>query len=162
MQAVTEGDRRKELATLLAQIQAHPERDWSAARMRIATLNKLVGNKLAGKSNVTGQLGNSVDRADGAVNGAIDSAKLTAATREQVRAGAQITDAKGNSIGTVQSLDGDNAVVVDGGKLYNIPLSALYSKANSVTGPLVTKLSRAEIAAHAHGSAQASADARSH
>lgn len=48
MQAVTEGDRRKELATLLAQIQAHPERDWSAARMRIATLNKLVGNKLAG------------------------------------------------------------------------------------------------------------------
>lgn len=50
MQAVTEGDRRKELATLLAQIQAHPERDWSAARMRIATLNKLVGNELAGKS----------------------------------------------------------------------------------------------------------------
>ena len=49
MQAVTEGDRRKELATLLAQIQAHPERDWSAARMRIATLNKLVGTKLAGK-----------------------------------------------------------------------------------------------------------------
>ena len=28
----------------------------------------------------------------------------------------QITDAKGNSIGTVQSLDGDNAVVVDGGE----------------------------------------------
>lgn len=118
-----------------------------------------VGNTVG---NVTGQLGNSVDRADGAVNGAIDSAKLTAATREQVRAGAQITDAKGNSIGTVQSLDGDNAVVVDGGKLYNIPLAALYSKANSVTGPLVTKLSRAEIAAHAHGSAQASADAKSH
>lgn len=47
MQAVTEGDRRKERATLLAQIQAHPERDWSAARTRIATLNKLVGNKLA-------------------------------------------------------------------------------------------------------------------
>lgn len=42
MQAVTEGDRRKELSTLLQQIQDHPERDWSAARARIATLNKLV------------------------------------------------------------------------------------------------------------------------
>ena len=49
MQAVTEGDRRKELATLLAQIQAHPERDWSTARMRIATLNKLVGAEPTGK-----------------------------------------------------------------------------------------------------------------
>lgn len=42
MQAVTEGDRRKELATLLDRIQAHPERDWSEARTRIATLNKLI------------------------------------------------------------------------------------------------------------------------
>lgn len=43
MQAVTEGDRRKEVRTLLDQIQAHPERDWTAARQRIATLNKLIG-----------------------------------------------------------------------------------------------------------------------
>ncbi|MBL9069079.1 MAG: hypothetical protein JNM03_03730 [Sphingopyxis sp.] len=42
MQAVTEGDRRKELHTLLGRIQAHPERDWSAVRTRIATLNKLI------------------------------------------------------------------------------------------------------------------------
>lgn len=42
MLTVTEGDRRKELTLLLRQMQAHPERDWSAARMRIATLNKLV------------------------------------------------------------------------------------------------------------------------
>ena len=46
MQAVTEADRRKELATLLAQIQAQLERDWSAARARIATLNKLVGKSV--------------------------------------------------------------------------------------------------------------------
>ena len=44
MQAVTDGDRRKEVRVLLSQIQAHPERDWSGTRMRIATLNKLVGN----------------------------------------------------------------------------------------------------------------------
>ena len=43
MQAATEGDRRKEVRVLLDQIQAHPERDWTAARQRIATLNKLIG-----------------------------------------------------------------------------------------------------------------------
>lgn len=42
MQAVTEGDRRKEVKNLLDQIQAHPERDWTQARRRIATLNKLI------------------------------------------------------------------------------------------------------------------------
>lgn len=45
MLTVTEGDRRKEIATLLAQIQAHPERDWTSARRRLATLNKLVGGR---------------------------------------------------------------------------------------------------------------------
>ncbi|MGV7122036.1 hypothetical protein [Sphingopyxis sp. 550A] len=47
MQAVTEGDRRKELDVLLGQIRAHPERDWSAARRRIATLTKLIAAKPA-------------------------------------------------------------------------------------------------------------------
>lgn len=42
MQAVTEGDRRKEVRSLLDQIQAHPERDWTQARRRIATLNRLI------------------------------------------------------------------------------------------------------------------------
>lgn len=43
MQAVTEEDRRQEIRALLGQIQAHPERDWTQARQRIATLNKLIG-----------------------------------------------------------------------------------------------------------------------
>jgi hypothetical protein len=42
MQAVTEGDRRKEIRVLLEQIQAHPGRDWSAVRRRLATLTRLV------------------------------------------------------------------------------------------------------------------------
>src|SRR3546814_12249157 len=42
MQAVTEGDRRKEVRVLLDQIQAHPERDWTKARRRLATLNKMI------------------------------------------------------------------------------------------------------------------------
>ena len=48
MQAVTEEDRRKEVRALLDQIQAHPERDWSAARRRIATLNHLIAQEHAG------------------------------------------------------------------------------------------------------------------
>lgn len=103
--------------------------------------------------NVTGQVGKTVEHVDGALNGAIDSTKLVVATREQVRAGAQIVDTKGNSVGTVQSIDGANAVIVDGGKLYNIPLAEVYSKADSVTGPLVTKLPKAEIRARVQGSA---------
>ncbi len=105
--------------------------------------------------NVTDQVGDTVGRVDDTVNGTIDETKLVVAAREQVRAGAQVTDTAGNDIGTVQSIDGDNAVIVDGGKLYNIPLAALYSKADSVTGPLVTKLSKTEIRANAHGSAAA-------
>ena len=42
MQAVTDGDRRKEVRVLLGQIQAHPDRDWSVERRRLATLNKLI------------------------------------------------------------------------------------------------------------------------
>ena len=104
---------------------------------------------------VTDRVGQTVDSVDGAANDAVDSAKLTLATREQVRAGAQVTDAKGGSIGTVQGIDGDNAIVVDGGKLYNVPLSALYSQADSVTGPLVTKLPKADLSVRAAGAAEA-------
>lgn len=101
------------------------------------------------------RIGDTVDRADGAVNGTIDSTKLVVATRQQVRAGAQITDTQGNDVGTVQGVDGDTAVIVDGGKLYNVPLAEIYSKADSVTGPLVTKLAKAEIRARVQGGAEA-------
>ncbi|WP_428679420.1 hypothetical protein [Sphingopyxis sp.] len=42
MQAVTEGDRRKELAVLLERMRARPERDWRAERARAATLTRLI------------------------------------------------------------------------------------------------------------------------
>lgn len=111
-----------------------------------------VGNTVTG---VTGQIGDTVDRVDSAANRKLDATKLTLATREEVRAGATVTDRTGNSIGTVQSIDGDNAVVVDGGKLYNIPLGSLYSQAEGATGTLVTKLPRADIKARAQGEAKA-------
>ena len=118
-----------------------------------ATVGAGTGPAAGTVGNVTDQVGDTVGRVDDMVNGTIDETKLVVAAREQVRAGAQVTDTAGNDIGTVQSIDGDNAVIVDGGKLYNIPLAALYSKADSVTGPLVTKLPKAEIRARVQGGA---------
>lgn len=89
-----------------------------------------------------------------AAAGTPNAAELKPAAREDVRAGAQISDSEGNSVGTVQSIDGDNAVVVDSGKLYNVPLSSLYSHAEGAAQGLVTKLPRAELKPRAPGGAE--------
>lgn len=103
---------------------------------------------------VTDRVGRTVDTVDGAASRTLDSTKLTLATSEQVRAGVTITDRAGTSLGTVQSVDGDNAIIVDGGKLYTIPLGSLYSSAKGAANTLVTKLPKAQIAARVQGNAQ--------
>ena len=70
------------------------------------------------------------------------------------RAGAEIADSSGNSVGTVQSVEGDTAVVIKGGKLYTIPLSSIYHDAAGKTHTLVTKLSQAEIKARTAAAAE--------
>lgn len=101
----------------------------------------------AAVGNLTDPVGSTVGRIDGAVNGAVDAASLTLATREQVRAGAELYDTSGNSVGTVQSVEGDIAVVIRGGKLYNVPIAEIYHGAVGASHGLVTRLSRAEITA---------------
>lgn len=96
---------------------------------------------------ITNPVGGTVDRVGGAADKAIDATSLTLATREQVRAGAEIYDTSGNSVGTVQSIEGDTAVVIRGGKLYNVPIAEIYHGAVGATHGLVTKLSSAEITA---------------
>lgn len=98
-------------------------------------------------STLTNPVGGTVDRVDGAVDKAVDGSKLTLATREQVRAGAELYDTGGNSVGTVQSIDGDTAIVVRDGKLYNVPIAQIYHGAVGKTHGLVTKLSSTEIEA---------------
>ncbi|UNU43705.1 hypothetical protein EAO27_13960 [Sphingopyxis sp. YF1] len=100
---------------------------------------------------VTGRLGTTVDRLDGAADRAIDATDLSPATRDHVRTGAELRDSSGHSVGTVQSLDGDIAIVVRGGKLYNVPLSAIYHDASGRVKGLVTKLPRADFKARAAG-----------
>lgn len=104
--------------------------------------------------NLVGKVGLNGDAVDGAVDGmtnpvgkTVDAANLTLATREQVRAGAELYDSSGNSVGTVQSVEGDTAVVVRGGKLYNVPIAQIYHGAVGANHGLVTKLSSAEIQA---------------
>ncbi len=96
---------------------------------------------------VTNPVGGTVDQADGTVGKAVDAANLTLATREQVRAGAELYNVGGDSVGTVQSVEGDTAVVIRGGKLYNVPVADIYHGAVGATHGLVTKLSAAEIQA---------------
>lgn len=96
---------------------------------------------------ITNPVGGTVDRLDGTLNKTVDATSLTLATREQVRAGAELYDTSGNSVGTVQSIEGDTAVVIRGGKLYNVPIAEIYHGAVGATHGLVTKLSSAEIQA---------------
>ncbi|HMO74132.1 MAG TPA: hypothetical protein PKD99_15755 [Sphingopyxis sp.] len=98
---------------------------------------------------VTTRTGDIVDRLDDRVGRTVDDASLTLATREQVRAGVEVRDAGGNSVGTVQSVEGDTAVLVRGGKLYTIPLSELWHDTSRAASGLVTKLTRTEIQARA-------------
>ena len=42
MQPVTTEDRKKELRTLLDQIQARPSHDWTAERDRIVVLQRMI------------------------------------------------------------------------------------------------------------------------
>lgn len=107
----------------------------------------------------TQPVGEVVNQTDDMVNGTVDAAQLRLATQEEVRAGANVTDMNGNSIGTVQSIDGSNAVVVSGGQLYNVPLSELYSKADGAASGLVSKLPKDSLQVHAGADAGASADA---
>ena len=100
------------------------------------------------------RLAGTVDRVDTTLNRTVDATNLSIASREQVRAGAEIRDGSGSSIGTVQSVEGDTAVVVRGGKLYNIPLSEIYRDASSTTTRLVTKGARADIKARAAAGAE--------
>lgn len=144
-------------APALAQLAAAPSAPDGVAPDGVVNVN-LVGqvglNGSAAVDGVTNPVGGTVDGVDGAVGKAVDAANLTLATREQVRGGAELYDTSGNSVGTVQSVEGDTAVVIRGGKLYNVPLAEIYHGAVGTTHGLVTKLSRAEIQARTTAAAE--------
>lgn len=106
---------------------------------------------------VTGSLDNSVNRLDRTANGALGgTAGLQAATSADLESGAVVRDKRGHSIGVLQSVQGNVAVVAKGGQMLHVPLAALYRNASG----LVTSMTKAQIAASA--SANASANANAH
>jgi hypothetical protein len=96
-----------------------------------------------------------VDRADRTVNDTL-SRDLVVASRTDVRSGVVVRDGRGGRVGTVQSVSGNTAVVVQGNRTYRVPLSALYRSGRG----LVTSLSRAELRASADARASARAGTR--
>jgi hypothetical protein len=128
--------------------------------MRRILMTLAAGTALIGAPAFAQPVGDTVEHVGDKAGEAVDSAKLTLATREQVRAGTEVIDTKGNSIGTVQSVDGDAAVVVKGGKLYDIPLSSLHHDAAGSAHKLVTKLAPDEIKARSAASAETGGAAR--
>lgn len=50
MDPVTIDDRKKELHTLLEQIQSRPSHDWSKERERVVTLQRMIAADEAGKT----------------------------------------------------------------------------------------------------------------
>lgn len=133
-------------ALLSAPALAQPGADGVA---HVNLVGQLGANPAGTAHDATAPVGHMVDRVDGIAKKAIDPATLTLATREQVRAGAEIYDTSGNSVGTVQSIDGGTAIVVRGGKLYDLPLSEIYHNATDRAHALVTKLPSTEIKARA-------------
>lgn len=127
-------------APLFAQISSD-----GVANVNLVGQVGLNGNAAVGAA--TDPVADLANPVDSTVGKTVDAANLTLATREQVRAGAEVYDTGGKSVGTVQSIEGDTAVVIRGGKLYNVPIAQIYHGAVGETPALVTKLSNAEIEA---------------
>lgn len=95
-------------------------------------------------------LDRTVDGVDRQANRALSSDAVLA-TSADLRTGATVRDNRGRRIGTVQSVEADSALVVQGNRQLRVPLSALYRTGSG----LVTSLSRAEVRASANAGAAA-------
>lgn len=95
-----------------------------------------------------------VDSADRSVNAAVRG-EHRLATRADLRTGLVVRDGRGRRVGTVHSVGASSAVVVQGNRRYQVPLSSLYRTGRG----LVTHMSRAQLRAEARASARARAGA---
>jgi hypothetical protein len=102
---------------------------------------------------VTGTLDRTVAAADQQVNGALAlGSDVRLATRADLETGAVVRNKHGASIGILQAVHGDMAMVVKNGRTLHLPLSAIYSSASG----LMTTLTKAQLeamvsaGAHAH------------
>ena len=109
-------------------------------------------------SQTTNSVGRTVNSADSAVQDKIDQTNLQLATAEQLQSGVVVRDSDGKTIGTVQRIEGDTALVVRGNELYDVPVSELYAKANGKVKEVTARLPKASFKARTSASADASAN----
>jgi hypothetical protein len=100
---------------------------------------------------VTGAVQGTADRAVDAVDRAADRAanNLQVATRADVTAGATVSDSNGLSLGTVQSLSADTAIITSGNNRVGVPISSLYRGAKGLVVPMTQAEFNAAIQAQA-------------
>ena len=104
---------------------------------------------------VAGAVDRTVNAADRTANGAL-AGNLRLATRTDLRAGTEVRDSRGRRVGTVQSIHGSTAVVVQGNHAFHVPVAALYRGARG----LVTSLTSTQLHATATANAKANAHAQ--
>ena len=90
---------------------------------------------------------------DRAVTTSGNSGSVTLVTREQVRPGLVVRDKRGQRIGTVARVEGNQAVVVSGNRLYRVPLLALYRRTTGAANGLVSSIPRAQLTARVNAKA---------
>jgi hypothetical protein len=96
-----------------------------------------------------------VDAADRAATRTINGTNLTLVTSNQVTAGTEVRDSRGQRIGTVSGIDGNAAVVVSGQRTYHVPLAQLYRRTSGTARYLVTSIPRAQLTGHVNAQANA-------
>ena len=89
-----------------------------------------------------------------AVNPAsVNSSSVSVVTREQVRTGLVVRDERGQRIGTVSRVSGDQALVVSGNRTYSVPLANLYRRTTGAANGLVSSIPRAQLTAKVNAKA---------
>ncbi len=94
-----------------------------------------------------------VDTTQRVADQTMGTTSLVLVTRAQVRTGLVVRDARGQRIGTVSRIDGNSAVVVEGRRMYHVPLSALYRRTTGAAGNLYSSIPRAQLTAHVNAKA---------
>ena len=83
----------------------------------------------------------------------VNSTSVAVVTREQVRTGLVVRDERGQRIGTVSRVSGDQALVVSGNRTYSVPLANLYRRTTGAANGLVSSIPRAQLTARVNARA---------
>ena len=91
--------------------------------------------------------GRVVDHTQHVAHKTVNTTSVAVVTHEQVTSGLVVRDERGQRIGTVARVEGNQALVVSGGRTYSVPLANLYRRTTGAAGVLVSSIPRAQLSA---------------